>query len=186
MKGSGPTQDGNLGIGPVTTRRDHGVLHRHKELNVSNIYFASSWRNEKYPEVLEALRDHNHTVYDFRNPEPGSTGSEFSWSGIDPNYQSWLRLQFAMALQDPVGERQFARDLHALNWCDILVLLLPCGRSAHLEAGYIAGLGKQTLVLMGDTDFEPELVYGLLTYIPISLSGLLMALEADTLSGAKR
>ena len=33
-----------------------------------HIYVASSWRNTYYPEVVQALRDAGHEVYDFRNP----------------------------------------------------------------------------------------------------------------------
>ena len=31
-----------------------------------HIYVASSWRNTYYPEVVQALRDAGHEVYDFR------------------------------------------------------------------------------------------------------------------------
>ena len=42
------------------------------------IYVASSWRNDFYPEVVEALREVGHDVYDFRNPPSGDGG--FKWS----------------------------------------------------------------------------------------------------------
>lgn len=38
------------------------------------IYVASSWRNERQPEVVEHLRSFGYEVYDFRNPAPGDTG----------------------------------------------------------------------------------------------------------------
>ena len=47
----------------------------------------------------------------------------------------------------------------ALDWADAGVLLLPCGRSAHLELGYLIGQGKPTSILL--TDGEPELMYSL-------------------------
>lgn len=34
--------------------------------------------------------------------------------------------------------------------CDLCVLVLPCGRSAHLELGYAVGAGKVTIVLIPD------------------------------------
>lgn len=42
------------------------------------IYVASSWRNSRQPEVVRALREVGHHVYDFRNPSKGDTG--FAWS----------------------------------------------------------------------------------------------------------
>ena len=37
-----------------------------------HIYVASSWRNTYYPEVVTALREAGHDVYDFRNPPSGA------------------------------------------------------------------------------------------------------------------
>jgi nucleoside 2-deoxyribosyltransferase len=48
--------------------------------------------------------------------------------------------------------------MDALNAADVTVLVLPCGRSAHLEAGYTAGQGKPVVILLDQT-FEPELMY---------------------------
>ncbi len=44
---------------------------------------ASSWRNTYYPEVVAALRDAGHEVYDFRNPPSGDPG--FHWTDVDPD-----------------------------------------------------------------------------------------------------
>ena len=50
-------------------------MAKHKILRQAQhkIYVASSWRNEFYPEMVEALREADHDVYDFRNP-PSSDG----------------------------------------------------------------------------------------------------------------
>jgi hypothetical protein len=46
-----------------------------------------------------------------------------------------------------------------MEWADIAVLVLPCGRSAHLEAGWFVGAGKQLVILLAPG--EPELMYKL-------------------------
>lgn len=120
------------------------------------IYLASSWRNENQPIVLEALRAQGHEVYDFRNPAPGETG--FSWAAIDPNWKSWTPEQFAEALEHPVAKRGHELDHTAMEWSDAGVLLLPCGPSAHLEAGWLAGSGRRTCVY-APAMREPELMY---------------------------
>jgi hypothetical protein len=51
----------------------------------------------------------------------------------------------------------------ALKWCDTCVLVLPCGRSAHLEAGWAAGAGKFTVGLLADG--EPDLMWKMLDYL---------------------
>lgn len=122
------------------------------------IYVASSWRNEHQPVVVKRLRNHNHEVYDFRNPAIGNTG--FKWSEVDPDWKNWTPERFAYKLEtDPVAAAGFAYDKAALDWCDTCVLVLPCGRSAHLEAGYAAGQGKDVIFLLHQDKFEPELMY---------------------------
>lgn len=120
------------------------------------IYLASSWRNELQPSVLGLLRDHGHDVYDFRNPRPGDSG--FAWSAIDPAWKSWTPEQFQAALKHPIAERGHRFDHEAMELCTACVLLLPCGSSAHLEAGWCAGKGKKTCVFAPEMR-EPELMY---------------------------
>lgn len=121
------------------------------------IYLASSWRNPDQPEAVRLLRGKGHEVYDFRNPEEGNKG--FAWSAIDPDWQNWTVSEFAKALKHPVAEEGYLFDKMALDWCDVLVLLLPCGKSAHLEAGYASGQGKPVCIVMDSG--EPELMYKL-------------------------
>lgn len=138
------------------------------------IYLASSWRNKNQPVVLAALRDGGHEVYDFRNPAPGNSG--FAWSAIDPEWLGWEPRAFAEILtSSPVAADGFHLDKEALDGCDTCVLVLPCGRSAHLELGYAAGQGKDTFVLLSDP-CEPELMYLLCTGLAADLPSLLAAL----------
>lgn len=63
-------------------------------------------------------------------------------------------------MRHPLAERQFEADLEALKAADTCVLVLPCGRSAHTEAGWIAGAGKRVIAYMPEM-VEPELMYNL-------------------------
>ena len=44
-----------------------------------HIYVASSWRNTYYPDVVAALRNAGHEVYDFRNPPTGNPVTSGVW-----------------------------------------------------------------------------------------------------------
>lgn len=123
-----------------------------------NIYVASSWRNLIQPIVVQSLKAEGYDVYDFRNPIPGDKG--FSWSQIDEKYKQWDTVAYTEALRTEIAQRGFDFDNAALHKCDVVVLVLPCGRSAHLEAGYAAGQGKHVIVLIPSLD-EPELMYKL-------------------------
>jgi len=118
------------------------------------IYVASSWRNTRHSTVVTILRGVGHDVYDFKNPE----GKSFHWSEIDPDWQKWGPGEFQKGLDHPLAVEGFAQDKKALDDCEVCVLLLPCGRSAHLEAGYAVGQGKPTYILLSKGE-QPELMY---------------------------
>lgn len=140
------------------------------------IYLASSWRNPEQPRVLAKLRSAGHEVYDFRNPAPGNAG--FAWSAIDQNWQAWTPEQFRHCVTDPVAIEGYTFDKAGLDWADTCVILLPCGRSAHLEAGYAIGQGKPTVFYLSPDKFEPELMYLLGDGMVVNDDELLMRLAA--------
>ena len=140
---------------------------------MASIYVASSWRNQYYPEVVKRLREEGHQVYDFRNPPHGGTG--FHWTNVDENAPNWTFEQYAEGLHNPLAERQFEADLMALQRADTCVLVLPCGRSAHTEAGWMAGAGKRVIVYIPEM-VEPELMYKLFDEVVGSLDDLIQRL----------
>lgn len=140
------------------------------------LYLASSWRNPYQPEVLRRLREAGHEVYDFRNPAPGDNG--FSWSEIYPEWESWSSGEFIEGLHHPAAERGYAFDFEAMETSDGCVLLLPSGRSAHIEAGWFAGAGRYLAILMmGDN--EPELMYKMADDIFVNVEDLIHRLRND-------
>ena len=120
------------------------------------IYVASSWRNMIQPAVVAALRSLGNDVYDFRHPEPGDDG--FSWQEIDGGWQTWTPERFREALKHPAAVRGFTLDERAVRESDATLLVLPCGRSAHIELGFAVGRGQRTAVFMPEPS-EPELMY---------------------------
>ena len=122
----------------------------------TRIYVASSWRCERQPAVVAGLRAEGFEVYDFRHPAPGNEG--FRWRDIDPGWVSWSGPRFRAALQHPAAQAGYKADHDAMVWADACVLVLPCGRSAHLEAGEFIGARKPLVILLDEAN-EPELMY---------------------------
>lgn len=120
------------------------------------IYVASSWRNPHQPRVVELLRQLNNEVYDFRNPAPGNKG--FAWSDIDDDWEQWTTEQYLEALEHPIADKGFNLDFDAMKWADACIMILPCGRSANTEAGWMKGAGKKVFVY-SPIKQEPELMY---------------------------
>ena len=142
------------------------------------IYAASSWRNPIQPEIVRRMRDAGHEVYDFRHPAPGQEG--FSWldcggeaAAGGPDAGARTIPAYLEAVRSKRAAQGFALDEAALEWCDTCILVLPCGRSAHLELGYAAGQGKDTYVLLHEDKFEPELMYLLNTGIATDIEQIL-------------
>ena len=182
------------------------------------IYVASSWRNEERQQaVVKALREAGHSVYDFRHPAPGDTG--FSWKQVVGKDQNCDVCHYAMAdgrcscgwqlkdpktfrdevLTHPIAQAAFAKDMNALREADACVLVLPCGRSAHLELGWAQGFidgwnacardervdnlcTRHTYVLMDKIVDEPELMYIMcgLGNVCTSIEEVLLGLRGQT------
>ena len=138
------------------------------------IYVASSWRNKWFPSVVEALRRAGHDVYDFRNPPDGGNG--FRWSDVGADWMDWTPQEYRQQLSHPLAEHQFGNDIRAMEGCEACVLLLPCGRSAHTEAGWFAGRGKKVFLYIPEKQ-EPELMYKLFYRVCCSMDELLEALQ---------
>ncbi len=141
---------------------------------VRNVYVASSWRNKRQPEVVGALREAGLDVYDFRNPSEGDNG--FHWSEIDPAWQEWTPAMYRSYLMHPLAEVGFAKDMDALRAADAVVLVNPCGRSAHLELAWALGAGKPGVIRLSDG--EPELMYKMAAAICVAIDEVRAALAA--------
>ncbi len=160
------TGDNRLWCERCSAQRDIAGMPRQRPRYV---YVASSWRNDIQPAVVELLRANDIACYDFKNPE-GSTG--FSWSEIDPDWQTWTAEQYVGALQHPRAIRGYESDFHAMQRADTFVLVLPSGRSAHLELGWAVGRGKRTCILTRDGE-EPELMARMVDHITTTGEDLL-------------
>ena len=139
------------------------------------IYVASSWRNEYQPYVVTLLRVAGHEVYDFRNPTVGYENPvkdvpehKFAWSDIDAAWKDWSVNEYLKGLQHPIAQAAFQSDWQAMLWADTCVMVMPCGRSAALEAGYFTGaltegtigLPKELFIFLPKyVSFEPELMF---------------------------
>ena len=122
------------------------------------IYVASSWNNPQHPSVVQELRHRGHEVYDFRHPRGRDDRSV--WKELHIKKETVYGEEMVDLLDTPFARARFQEHLEAMREADVCILLLPCGRSAHIEAGYMKGLGKTVYVLGSVFDeLKPELMY---------------------------
>ena len=149
------------------------------------VYVASSWRNLMQAGVCATLRSAGIPHYDFKNPE-GGTG--FSWKQVKPEGapdgvaakgSDWEPVDtYLEMVNHPVATAGFKADFDAMQRADTFVMVLPCGKSAHLELGWAVGAGKRTIILLEDP-VEPELMYRMVDEMATSLFDLLGLLGVE-------
>lgn len=144
------------------------------------VYVASSWKNEERQQAMvRLLRAAGCEVYDFRKDPDGREGFT-SWELLgegSPN--AWDTRRFRDILTSSLrAYGYFTRDMDALRAADACVLVLPCGKSAHLELGWAAGAGKRSVVLL-EPGTEPELMYLMADAVCVTATEVLAALGLD-------
>lgn len=152
---------------------------------MARIYLASSWRNQFHPLFLTCLRDNGHQVYDFTAneamPGGGPTATAFSWGELSGEWEKWDPETYRkVLLNSGRAASGYLGDQRGMEWADTCVMLLPCGRSAHLEAGYMKGRGKRLVIAYPDASkdgFEPDLMYLLADNITVGFEELLEVLK---------
>lgn len=121
---------------PVRTTQRQQVTPR-------SIYVIGSLRNPNIPVVAAALR--------------ASTGLRVfdDWYSAGPNaddhwkeYEQARGRDYISALAGAAAKNVYAFDKRHLEAATDVVLVLPAGKSGHLELGFCAGRGKRTYILL--------------------------------------
>lgn len=107
------------------------------------IYVAGSFAQQVAVRAFaQRLRDGGHTVYCFCDEQ-------------EPTYTLGVKIRETKLVNRVNHKTALVQpDIHnigVLNWqqldvADIVIVMLPCGKSAHLEAGYAVGQGKKVYV----------------------------------------
>jgi len=126
------------------------------------IYLAASWRiKDVVLEMAELLRSNGHIVDAFCDED---NRVSFNWSELleimDNEGMNIAELDAKDMMKHWRVQEAFKEDKKYLDWSDAVVMLMPCGRSAHLEAGYAAGSGKKLYIVGGFEKGEFETMYG--------------------------
>lgn len=111
------------------------------------VYIIGSLRNPKIPELGNALRAEG--MYAFDDWFGAGHEADDQWL----LYEKTRGRSYGEALYGEAAAHIFNFDKDHLDRSDAGVLVMPAGKSGHLELGYLAGKGKETYVLF---DGEPE------------------------------
>lgn len=93
------------------------------------------------------------------------------------DYELALGFNYRQALQRPAAQNTFRFDRDNIDNCNTFLMVLPCGKSAHLELGYAAGIGKDTLIYMPQEPERWDVMYNFAGGIVFNDEELLDALQ---------
>lgn len=111
------------------------------------IYIIGSLRNPAIPEFANTLTKEGFDAFaDWFSPGPEA---DDYWR----NYSKARGWTYKQALQSHAAKHVFEFDKHHLDAADVAVMLMPAGKSGHLELGYHVGKGKPGYILF---DQEPD------------------------------
>jgi hypothetical protein len=136
------------------------------------VYLIGSLRNPQVPLLGKRIRALGFDVFD-------------DWFGAgeiaDDSWQAYEEARgrhYGEALYGRAAENIFQFDLRHLNSSDLGVLMLPAGKSGHLELGYLIGQGKPGLVLFPEVPSRWDVMYQLADGVFFHPDALLVRLKA--------
>lgn len=112
-----------------------------------SIYLIGSMKNDRIPQIAKELREMGFDVFDdWYSPGPDA----------DDYWQAHEKLRgrtYKQALNGYHAKDVFEFDKRHLDRCDMAIMIMPAGKSGHLEVGYVVGKGKRVFILF---DREPD------------------------------
>lgn len=117
------------------------------------IYLIGSLRNPEVQRVGNFLRSEGFKVFD--DWYAGGPIADDSWQA----YEESRGRHYGEALQGHAAQHVFKFDKWHLDNCSAAVLLLPAGKSGHMELGYVAGQNKPTFVLFDKVPERWDVMY---------------------------
>ncbi len=122
-----------------------------------SVYIIGSLRNPAVPETAAKLRDFGFDVFDdwyAAGPE-----ADDKWREYERNRGR----SYEDALKGYAAQHVFQYDRSHLDRCEAAILVLPAGRSGHLELGYFIGQGKPGYILLDGEYDRWDVMYAFAT-----------------------
>ena len=140
----------NVGLGFLKENKDtlrRLMAYLDYDLTKKMVYLIGSLRNKDVQVVAAKIREAGWVVWD-------------DWQAAGPEADDYWRdyekargRTYPEALAGNAAQNTYHFDKAYIDLADVGVLVMPAGRSGHLELGYMQGSGKPTYVLL---DQEPE------------------------------
>lgn len=138
------------------------------------VYVIGSLRNPCIPNLAECIR-HGTGCDVFDDWYSAGPTADDHWK----EYEQGRGHDYITALRGEAAKNVYAFDKRHLDAATDVVLVLPAGKSGHLELGYCAGKGKNTYILLEpDTDPRWDVMYQFADHVVETVEALVEKLHA--------
>lgn len=137
----------------------------------SFIYVIGSLKHDRAANVANQLREESFNVFDDWHAQ--GTDADHHWA----RYEKRKGHNYREALAGKAAEHAFSFDYNHLLLCKAAVLVYPCGKSAHLELGWVLGKGKPGFILLDGEPDQFELMVKFATAICYDVEELVAAIR---------
>lgn len=123
---------------------------------MSVLYLIGSLRNKRVPELAKRLREENPNTEVFDDWYAAGEEADDYWK----SYEQDRGRSYQEALEGAAAKNVFAFDKRHIDRCTHALLVLPAGKSGHMEVMYATyGVGASTAILLDPEDVRWDVMY---------------------------
>lgn len=143
---------------------------------MASVYCIGSLREPQVLSVAATLRAQGHDVFDCWYAAGREADDEWQ------RYTKQRNQTFEQALRDHPAQHVFTYDKRHLTRCDAAVLVMPAGKSAHLELGWFIGRREgcgypgNGFIFLPEEPERFDCMYAFATRVCIGIDELVVAL----------
>jgi hypothetical protein len=135
------------------------------------IYLIGSLKNRSIIDLTTKLTDEGFDIFsDWLCPGPDA-------DDFLRDYYKARGYSYKQALASPAAQNIFQFDKKHIDESAAAVLVMPAGKSAHLELGYVAGQGKPAIYYMEEEPERYDIMVNFCSHICIGYDDLLDTLK---------
>lgn len=125
-------------------------------VKAKKVYIIGSLRNPAVTSLARTLRDALPGVEVFDDWMAAGPEADDYWR----DYEKAKGNSLEEALKGHAAQHVFNYDKGHLDSSDAVILMLPAGKSGHLELGYSIGKGKKSAILLDAQPDRFDIMYG--------------------------
>jgi hypothetical protein len=126
------------------------------------VYLIGSLRNPRIPELATRLRDEHPDVEVFDDWVAAGPEADDHWKA----YETGRSRTYSEALAGYAARHVFEFDKFHLDRASHALLVLPAGKSGHMELMYAAyGVGAETAILLDPEDCRWDVMYQFIPHV---------------------